>query len=232
MKLAIMQPYFFPYIGYFQLINAVEKFVIYDDVNFIKQGWINRNAILMHCRPQRFTVPLSGASSFKKIASVSLSTDPTWRRKFLKALVGAYGKAPYFSNIYQLVAKVLESEGQYIGALALNSLRAVTEYLGLATEIVPTSSVYRNSDLKGAARIMDICRLEKANEYLNMAGGMHLYDRDEFAAHGIHLAFLSPEFPAYRQFGCDFVPALSILDVLMFNDPDHVRRQLSAARVV
>jgi hypothetical protein len=219
MKLAVMQPYFFPYIGYFQLIHAADKFVAYDDVNFIKQGWINRNFILLNCRPLRITIPLSNASSFTTISNSKLSPNAVWRSKLLKTLHQAYDKAPYFEEIYALAEAVIQREhAGSIAQLALGSIQAVVAYLGLTTQIQPTSSHYRNSHIKGQARVLDICCIEGATTYYNLPGGYKLYDRDVFATAGVELGFIQPSIAPYRQFGCEFVPNLSILDVLMFND--------------
>ena len=218
MKLAVMQPYFFPYLGYFQLIHAVDKLVVYDDVNFIKQGWINRNFILVDCQPLRITVPLSKASSFKTIAETTLSPDPAWRGKLLKTLSHAYAKAPHFEPVFALVNKVVQQHADSVAELALGSIHAVSEYLGLNTKIQSSARHYGNRHLKGEARVLDICRREGASAYHNLPGGQALYDPATFTAAGIDLRFIKPVEPRYRQFACTFVPHLSVLDVLMFND--------------
>lgn len=232
MKLAIMQPYFFPYLGYFQLIHAVERFVIYDDVNFIKQGWINRNFVLMDCRPLRVTAPLCGASSFKSIADTTLSPGSAWRGKFLKTLIQAYGKAPHFEPAFTLAEDVIQRQCGSVAELALESILAVAKYLGLSAEIRPSARHYENRHLKGEARVLDICRQEGADIYYNPFGGQELYDRATFASAGVELRFIKPGEPRYRQFRCEFVPHLSILDVLMFNDRETVRKFLADFEVV
>lgn len=226
MKLAVMQPYFFPYLGYFQLLYAVDLFVIYDDVNFIKQGWINRNFILMHCRPLRITIPLAGASSFRAIANTTVSADLAWRNKLLKTLYQAYAKAPHFEPVYTLVEGVVRTHCTSLAELALRSIQAVTEYLGLTTQIRPSTRPYANCSLKGEARILDICLREHADVYYNLPGGESLYERAIFAQAGVDLRFIQPNQPHYPQFGCAFVPNLSILDTLMFNTPETVRGYL------
>lgn len=217
MKLAVMQPYFFPYLGYFQLFHAVDLFVIYDDVNYIKGGWINRNFILMNCRSQRITVPLAEASSFKTIAATELVVDGRWRERLLKTLRQAYAKAPYFEPVYALAEGVILSPCTSLAELALRSIRAVANYLLLTTEIRPSARPYANRSLKGEARILDICRRESADAYYNLPGGETLYNRAAFSEAGVKLHFIHPGEPPYRQFRCAFVPRLSILDVLMFN---------------
>jgi hypothetical protein len=229
MRLAIMQPYVFPYLGYFQLLHAVDKFVAYDDVAFIKQGWINRNTILVNGRRHLFSVPVEDISSFRSIQRTMVSPQPaTWTLKLLTTIRQSYSKAPYFRCVYPIVEATLgEAAGRSIGAVALQSVRSVLKYLSFATELVETSSIYGNERLKGADRVIDICRRERAAMYVNLSGGRDLYDREGFAAQGIELRFLAPGLSAYPQFTSVFTPRLSIIDVLMFNSPDRVRELCS-----
>lgn len=227
MKLAIMQPYFFPYIGYWQLLAAVDRFVIYDDVSFIKQGWINRNQILVGCQPYVFSIPLRNASSFKLICDTRLALVKESRHKLFRTIEQAYGKAPYFDLTFSLLKNVCERESEFMGKLAFESILAVADYIGINTEIIPTSRNYNNDNLKGAERVLDICRRETAKEYYNLPGGEGLYDCTTFANADIGLHFVKPKQAEYRQFGCAFVPYLSIIDVMMFNDRDTIRGMLS-----
>lgn len=226
-----MQPYFFPYLGYFQLIDAADVFVSYDDVAYIPRGWINRNFVLMGCKPLRVTVPVTGASQNVRICDVALSPQP-WQRRFLKTLHHAYGKAPHFQAIYALTETVVSRAHASIAELALDSIRAVLDHLGLRKSLRPTSRGYDNAHLKGAERILDICRIEAASQYVNLPGGRALYDADHFAARDIGLSFVQMEPVRYPQFQCDFVPNLSILDVLMFNDRDAVLEHLRARSLI
>src|SRR5690606_26985644 len=159
MKLAIMQPYIFPYIGYFQLISAVDKFVFYDDVNFIKQGWVNRNRILVNGTDYLFSVPLMKQSSFVKIEDtlINHAEYPHWKKKFLKTLSQAYRKAPLFKSVYPLVESILKQEVDSIATLAKNSILKTCQYLNLHCEWETSSSIYKNEHLKGQNRVLDIC---------------------------------------------------------------------------
>lgn len=224
MKLAIMQPYLFPYIGYFQLINAVDKFVIYDDVNFIKQGWINRNNILVQGKALLFTVPLENASSFAKINEVQLHQKlyQNWKVKFIRTIEQSYKKAPFFNQVFPLIKQILESNTQYISVLATESIVDVCQYLGITTTIVKTSCIYNNSSLSGKERVIDICRIEEAKQYINPIGGIELYDKDYFLEKGIVLNFIKSKPVSYQQFNNDFAPWLSIIDILMFNSPSEI----------
>ncbi|HTW93002.1 MAG TPA: WbqC family protein [bacterium] len=228
MRLAIMQPYLFPYIGYFQLINAVDKFVVCDDVSFIKQGWINRNRILFRGRDYMFSVPLADASSHRKIKDTIIHHEQhvAFKENLPKTLHQAYGKAPFNGVVRELVLRVLDSEGVSISRLAVNSLKSVCSYLGLQTPFVDTSAVYQNDHLRAQDRVLDICRREGASAYVNAPGGTKLYQKDVFANRGIELLFLQPKPISYRQYDNEFVPWLSIIDVLMFNSVEKVKLML------
>jgi hypothetical protein len=225
MKLAVMQPYFFPYIGYFQLIAAADRFVVYDDVNYIKQGWINRNRILMNGRAEYISVPLKNASSFKSIRCTQIHENyRIWRQKTLSTLQTVYAKAPFFAPIFEMINRTLDAPADNISLLAWRSVQSVLDYLEIRTQIVPSSSVYGNEHLAGAERVINICQRERASTYINMAGGRELYSREAFSNAGLELRFLSPIAIEYKQFGEAFVPSLSIIDVLMFNDRSAARQ--------
>lgn len=221
-----MQPYFFPYLGYFQLLATVDKLVVYDDVNFIKQGWINRNFILVNCKAQRITIPVRNASSFELISRTKLAAD--WQAKFLKTIQQAYCRAPYFDHIFSLVEKITAADHKTISELALASIQAVVDYLEFRLQVESTSSRYGNSHLKGKERVLDICRQEACAAYYNLPGGKELYDYETFASAGIRLIFIEPRVMPYKQLNCEFIPNLSIIDVLMFNSREAIRAHLKA----
>jgi hypothetical protein len=225
MRLAIMQPYIFPYIGYFQLINSVDKFVIYDDVNYINKGWINRNQIIVNNKAFLFTVPLKGASQNRLIRDIEVSGNG-WKVKFLSTIEMAYKKAPQFIEIFPLIRGVLQSDAGYIGQLAYLSLAAVTRYLELHTIFEKTSAIYTNNNLKSQHRILDICLREGASQYINPIGGQEIYSSELFEKSEIKLNFLETNGVTYKQFGHEFIPNLSIIDVLMFNSKERIRGML------
>lgn len=229
-----MQPYLFPYLGYFQLVAVVDKFVFYDDVNFIKQGWINRNAILVAGRRHLFTVPLREASSFARISDTRINESfyPGGCRRLLKTLAQSYARAPCYEAVYEMIEGVLNRSERSIGRLAAASVLAVASYLDLRTAFVKSSATYGNAELKGSERVLDICRRERADSYYNAIGGKELYSRDEFARHGVDLKFIETKNVRYRQFGEEFVPWLSIIDVLMFNPKEVVQRLLGEYTLV
>lgn len=218
MVLAIMQPYFLPYIGYFQLLKAVDKFVLYDDVNFINRGFINRNNLLVNGNASLFTIPLKDASQNKLIREVTLSPDASWKTKLTRTVEQSYRKAPQFGAVFPLFRDIIDFSPSDIGDLCRYSIVQVSRYLGIDTEIVPSSVIYENASLKREERILDICRQESAFHYINPQGGVALYDKETFAQHHVRLSFLKAGLTPYPQFKNPFVPGLSILDVLMFND--------------
>lgn len=218
MKLAIMQPYLFPYAGYFSLVGQVDKFVFFDDVNFIKAGWINRNRLLISGDIRYFTVPLSGASQNLKINEIKVQPRATWQRKLLTSIEYSYSKAPNFRNTFDMIQEVLGVDDfDNIGQLAKRSVRICADRIGISTEFVESSAIYDNQDLSAADRLIDICQKEGANVYVNQPGGRSLYSADEFAANGISLEFNDSLLKEYKQFSGSFTPGLSVLDMMMFN---------------
>jgi len=230
-----MQPYFFPYIGYFQLIAAVNKFVIYDDVNFIKGGWINRNNILINKKSSLFTVPLVKVSSNTPIneTKINLKFYNIWKVKFLRSLEHSYKKAPYFTEVCNLIKNVLEiNENDLISKLAVNSIKNVIDYLQLDTEICETLENYNNKTKNGQERVLDICRIEQASQYINPIGGIELYSKNTFKENGIVLNFVKSKPIVYTQFDNNFSPWLSIIDVLMFNSVSDVNKMINQYELV
>lgn len=229
MKIAVMQPYIFPYIGYFQMINAVDKFVFYDDVNFIKQGWINRNKILVSGTDHLFTVPLSKANSFTLIKDTLINEKlyENWKIKFLQTISQNYRNAPHFDVIYKLVSEVMNDTCISISDLAINSVKAVSQYINLKTDFIISSQSYQNKNLERQERLFDICRREKSLHYINASGGQELYTKEDFLKQGIKLDFIKSLPLTYKQFKNQFIPYLSIIDVLMFNNPDDINLLLT-----
>lgn len=229
MKVAIMQPYFFPYLGYFQLIHSVNAFVVYDDVNFIKGGWINRNYILGQGKRQRITIPLLGASQNKLINQIDLVGCT---EKVLKSIQRNYAKAPCFASVFPLIEELLHQPERNLAKFLDISLRQICAYLGLSPTWHISSALDTTPSLRGQDRILHICQSLGTDQYINLPGGRVLYDPVAFAERGIKLLFVEPTLVEYRQFGEMFVPGLSILDVMMFNDSDCCRHLLREYRLV
>lgn len=225
MKLGIMQPYFFPYIGYWQLINCVDKYIIYDDVNFIKGGWINRNIILINNKPQYINLPLIGSSSNKLINEISVSDNINLLKKLLKSIEFSYKKAPYIKDVYLLLEDIILYEESNLAKWLENSIISICDYLDINTEIIVSSHIDKNNELKSTNKILDICNVLGANEYINAIGGAALYSKDNFISKNIELSFIKTNEIVYKQFNDNMmVSNLSIIDVMIFNSKEDIKK--------
>jgi hypothetical protein len=225
MKVAVMQPYFFPYIGYFQLINAVDVFVFYDDVNFIKNGWVNRNRILINGQASYYTLQLKDASSYKLINDITFTDN---RNKLLKSIAVSYGKAPFFKDIFKLLEQCLTIETNKVANVAMNSVIEISNYLNIKTVFEVSSEKYKETKgLDKTKRLLEICTKKQATSYINAIGGEELYDKSFFNEHNIKLSFIKSKEIYYNQFQYNFVPWLSIIDILMFNSIEQVQAMLN-----
>lgn len=224
MNLSVMQPYLFPYIGYFQLIYASDIFLIYDDVSYIKQGYINRNTILSTNGPERFTVPVPGASSNKEISSLEFSNNVG---NVLKMIQQSYSKAPYFEEVFPLVESVLTSNERSISGVCLSCYDAVFGYLRISRKLLKTSELEYDRNLSAKDRLIVLCHKFGADRYINAPGGRSLYSKTEFRDAGIDLQFINSLTVKYPQKSDEFVPNLSIIDVLMNCSPDETKKLLS-----
>lgn len=222
-----MQPYFMPYIGYFQLINVVDVFVIYDEIEYTKKGWINRNRFLKNGKDQLFTLPLKKDSDFLNINQRYLSEN--WKKeqyRMLNSFKEAYRKAPYFNETILLVNHCLESSSTNLFDFIYDALKKICHYLSIHTKLLTSSSLDFDNTLKSANKVLDICKSIKATDYINPIGGLELYDREFFQNEGLKLSFIKSKPLVYKQFGNEFIPFLSIIDVLMFNPLDEVKRMI------
>jgi WbqC-like protein family len=218
MTIAVMQPYIFPYLGYFHLMEAVDEFVQFDDVQFIARGWINRNQLLVNGAPHVFTIPTKKAPQKTSINKIELSDFEKFREKFRRTLEMSYRHAPYFSETMPIVDEVLEGQPRLVVELVERGLAVLKSRLGLRARIRRSSEFAIDPELAGTERILQICDKLNARTYVNAIGGRELYDSNDFASRGIALQFVDSQFREYPQ-GSNrpFIPHLSILDVLMFN---------------
>ena len=216
MKIAIMQPYFLPYIGYFQLISAVDKFVIYDNIKYTKKGWINRNRMLQNNQDKVFSISLTKDSDRLDIVDRNISADFN-KQKFLNQIRGAYIKSPYFKDVFPLIEKIVFFEENNLFKFIQFSILEICKYLELDTEILVSSGIDADHDLQGEERVISICQKMYASEYINPIGGKSIYSNDNFIEKGIDLKFLQSQIFEYQQFKGTFIPWLSILDIIMFN---------------
>ena len=227
MKLAIMQPYFLPYIGYWQLMNAVDRYVVYDDVQFIKGGWIGRNRILVNGRPKFFNVPMLGASPNKLINEIGINTDGQLARKKLRAVEGAYHKAPHFHEVFPMAEAILCSGQSSLVGCIMKSFEIVCGYLDIKTELILSSQLQKDCSLRGQDKILAICEGLGTTEYYNAVNGKKLYEFEAFQERGISLKFLKTDPIAYTQFGNEFQENLSILDMMMFCSKEQIKEYLT-----
>ena len=188
----------------------------------------NRNNILLNGKKYLFSIPVKNISSFAAINATFVSDKPFhWKKKILNTFGSAYSRAPFFKNVFPIIEEVINSSSdQSISTVAKNSVKMVMQYLEMQTVIVESSSVYNNNELKSEERVIDICKQEKVSTYINAGGGIDLYRTENFENAGINLFFMEPGLQPYRQFRNEFVPGLSIVDVLMFNPVEEVRRML------
>lgn len=223
-RLAIMQPYVFPYLGYFHLIAASSLFVFYDDVTFTKGSWIARNRILLNGGDFLFSFPLSRASQNKLINEIALVDDDAWREKFRRTIIQAYKAAPYFSMVEPLISSIIFRRHSSVSDLAIDSIVAVFDYLGMPFDY--TRSSVCSPETRGIGKIDRLVAISKKlgyKRYVNAMGGVDLYAKEDFAAEGVELSFIKSDVIKYEQYSEPFVPWLSIIDVLMFNAPETVK---------
>ena len=224
MRVAIMQPYFFPYLGYFQLIASADVFVIYDDVNYINRGWINRNCILANGHPQRISLALRNSSQNLLINQIEVLDTG---EKLLQTVAQNYNKAPQFNAVFPLIEASIEYKKKNLSSYLAHSLKSVCETMGIQTPLIMSSRLQKDNTLKAEEKVLAICQELQATHYLNSIGGRSLYDPKAFLDRGVELSFLQSRSTVYPQFGKAFCPNLSIIDVLMFNDLQQ-RRSLLA----
>ena len=244
MKLAIMQPYFMPYIGYFQAMAAVDKYLLYDKVAFIKKGWINRNRIyIQNVGTQFITIPLKNKSSFTNILDVQIDNTTDWRSKMLNLIYYNYKRSLFFDVVYPLMENSIKQSSELISEYNFVVLNQIATFLDINTPIeLSTDPMYEgieeqlakydDSLLRKYDRIKFICQANNADNYINPIGGQDLYDKKVFAEHGIKLSFVQTEQFAYPQFAPEFIPNLSIIDVLMHNGKEGTKQLLNAYKLI
>lgn len=214
-----MQPYFLPYLGYFQLISAVDKFIILDDVNYIKKGFINRNYLLLNNERFLFTLPVQKASQNRFIKDHSVTNNLNWSVKLLNTIEQSYSKSPFYQSVLPLLKTIFTSDIVPLSEFIHFSISEICTFLDINTEIIPSSSIYDKKDLMGENRIIDICKTENTNTYINPIGGIDLYTEKKFDDNQIQLKFIKMDSDVFylQNKTQTFIPNLSIIDVLMNN---------------
>lgn len=228
MNIGIMQPYFFPYLGYWQLINHVDKFVVYDNIQFEKSGWMRRNRILVNGSDKMISLSIKKASDYLDVRDRQLASNHNEIvKKHLNLISQVYKKAPHFEETMSLIEGIMLKEETNLFGYLFYSIKVLAGYLEINTPIVVSSTIEMDHNLKGKERVMELCRKMDADVYTNPIGGVELYDKNEFLEHGIKLSFIESRLPAYRQFQDSFVAGLSIIDILMFNSVEEIKTMLN-----
>lgn len=230
-RVAIMQPYFFPYIGYFQLIAAVDLFVVYDNIKYTKKGWINRNRMLQNGKDVMFSLPLKSGSDSLDVCERELAADFA-RDKLLNQFKEAYRRAPYFKQTYPLIENIVRHEDANLFRFLHHSIVKTCAHLGIMTEIRISSEIAIDHELKNQDKVLALCKALGANTYVNAIGGMELYSEDSFRRESIDLRYIQSKPFEYIQFGAPFVPWLSIIDVMMFNSLNAIQTCISSNYIV
>lgn len=223
--LAIMQPYFLPYIGYFQLIAAVDTFIVYDNIKYTKKGWINRNRMLQNGRELTFSLPLKSDSDTLDVCQREIAQSFN-REKLLNQIKSAYRRAPYFDDVFPLIEQIVLYEDTNLFRFLHNSIVNTCAYLGITTEIKISSDIAIDHGIRNQNKVIALCEAMGADTYVNSIGGIDLYSKDNFREQNIELKFIKSKPYAYSQFGDTFVPCLSILDVMMFNQLKTIRTHI------
>lgn len=223
MRLGIMQPYFLPYMGYFQLIAAVDQFVVYDNIKYTKKGWINRNRFLQNGKDAMFSLSLKKDSDSLDVCERELAADFD-REKLLNQLRAAYRRAPHFEQTFPLIEQVVRYPESDLFLFLHNSILQVCAHLGINTKIIVSSGVVIDHHLQAQDKVLALCEALDATSYVNAIGGVELYSKQVFSDKGIELDFIKSLPFEYAQYGDPFVPWLSIIDVMVFN-PLHVVQQ-------
>lgn len=227
MTLAIMQPYLFPYIGYWQLINAVDTFVIYDNIQFSKKGWFHRNNILLNGKKTLFSIPLKKDSDSLDVIERFISDGADKEiNKITRQIEIAYKKAPYFEDVFPMIKEIFQNKEKNLFKYIYNSVLQVCDYLEIDTKIIISSTIDIDHSLKSQDKVIALNKVLNATKYINPIGGIELYDFEKFQNENIELFFLNSNVPEYNQFGKEFIPYLSIIDILMFNNIKEIKKML------
>jgi len=226
MKIGIMQPYFFPYIGYFQLISSVDKFILYDNIKYTKKGWINRNRFLQKGEDKVFSLPLKNESDYRNINERELAATFKYE-KLLSQFQNAYRSAPHFSETFVLIEEILQYQTTNLFQFLHHSILQTCAHLGIATQILVSSKIDIAHDLRSQDKVIALCEAMGGKIYVNAIGGLELYSKDTFRERNIELKFIRSKPFQYSQLGNEFIPWLSIIDVMMFNSLDVIKTCIS-----
>lgn len=226
MKVAVMQPYFLPYLGYWQLFAAVDRFVLLDDVNYIVRGWVNRNRIWVGGKEQWMTIPLSNASQNRLISETLIVEGNEWKQKLMRTVQGAYAKAPCFAEGRDWLAEILDTEERNLASFLARSIRIIATRLGLGTSVERSSSLPGETGLRAEARIIELCKMVGAGDYYNLPGGRDLYAASSFSREGLDLRFLRSDWDSIGLESASGELTFSLLDLRMHNSTEALRKAM------
>ncbi|MBI6511524.1 WbqC family protein [Proteus sp. PR00174] len=230
MILAVMQPYLFPYIGYYQLAYHSDMFIFYDDVNYIKKGYINRNNIVTKNGLLLFTLPINNASQNKMINELYFIENT---KKILSTIKMSYSKSKYFDDIYPIIEKTFNNKNRNVANIASNSIIETFQYLGVNLNYDFSSRINYNRENSAQEKIYELCKINNADKYVNAYGGMALYDKDEFKKRNIELGFINSIPTPYTQVNSnEFIKNASMIDILMNCSKDEIINQLNNYTVI
>jgi len=228
MKLAVMQPYFFPYLGYFQLIDAADRFILADEVQYIRHGWINRNRLQNEKGECTYIIAPVKKHSLKTAIKEITVADNGWKKEVLKKLQPYKNKAPFYKQVFSFMEACFEVKSDNLSSINQHFLIQTCRFIGIEKEIelqsdlnLDYAKVHNKTD-----RVLQFCYQLGANTYINLPGGTVLYDKTIFLNNGINLQFIKPNLPLYPQLSAHFEPALSIIDVMMFNEPQKIKEMV------
>jgi hypothetical protein len=227
-----MQPYFLPYIGYWQLLNYVDIFIVYDNIQFTKKGWFHRNNFLMNGKKTLFTIPLKKDSDYLDVRDRYLADDSARNlNKILAQMEQSYRKAPFYSEIQPLLKRIINYDNKNLFQYIFNSIQEIVIYLGIETKLIKSSDIDMDHSLSGEMRVLELCKKVEASTYINSMGGIELYNFQNFEDNKLKLLFMETKIEPYKQFTNDFVPYLSIIDSLMFNSKESVQEMLQSFKL-
>ena len=229
MKIAIMQPYFFPYIGYFQLIHSVDTFVLYDNIQFTKRGWIQRNKILNSGMIEYISLPIKNDSDYLNINQRVLAENfQEQMKKNINKLINGYQQTKNYNLVFPTIKECLLAEKENLFLYLFHTLVEILKIIGISKNIISSSTLNIDHALRGKEKVIAICKELDAEIYLNPIGGVELYDKNEFRKNNIKLQFIKPILKPYQQISKEFVSSLSVLDVLFNNDREDLHSLINS----
>lgn len=221
MRIAIHQPQFMPWLGYFDKLDKADVFVLLDNVQFKKNEYQNRNRIKTHDQWIWLSVPVS--FNFGDLVSgVRINNQQDWRRKHLQTLLTYYGKAPFYRDHLPAFAELYADTGDSLADLNMATIELIRKIFAIDTKIVRASDIPGLSE-EPTARLLDICRHFKADTYLAGAGGKGYMECEKFKDAGLKLLFQNFVHPEYTQINGPFVPYMSAIDYIFNTGGDFTR---------